>query len=259
MMGIPASQNQFVFDQTNVILGLTDPEYVAPGTNPLLAALNSGKALTELMNELAAARRREPKNDLTSQLLNAEIDGEGAHRPGARLVLRAASGRRQRDHAQRDQPRHEGAVRLPDERRKWAADFEGVAPTAVGGDRALGVAGDPLPAHLHAGHRARRSEAARGARRSCSGTTRPTATRRCSRIRTASTSCASRTSTSASGGPGAHPLSGCEPRAARDRGRVSRAAAPAARSRDHRRAGAAALELHPRHQAHAVRVHARGA
>jgi cytochrome P450 len=30
MMGIPESQNQFVFDQTNVILGLTDPEYVAP-------------------------------------------------------------------------------------------------------------------------------------------------------------------------------------------------------------------------------------
>ncbi|MGH7292460.1 MAG: cytochrome P450, partial [Myxococcota bacterium] len=45
MMGIPESQTQFVFDQTNIILGLGDPEYVTPGTNPLVAALTSGQAL----------------------------------------------------------------------------------------------------------------------------------------------------------------------------------------------------------------------
>ena len=79
MMGIPESQMQFVFDQTNIILGLGDPEYVAEGTNPLLAALTgSGKALAELMNELAAERRKSPTDDLTSQLLNAEIDGEAS-------------------------------------------------------------------------------------------------------------------------------------------------------------------------------------
>jgi cytochrome P450 len=38
MMGIPASQNQFVFDQTNVILGLTDPEYVAAGRESVRSA-----------------------------------------------------------------------------------------------------------------------------------------------------------------------------------------------------------------------------
>ena len=59
MMGIPESQNQFVFDQTNVILGLTDPEYVAPGSNPFVAALTSGKALTDLMNEIAAEKQYE--------------------------------------------------------------------------------------------------------------------------------------------------------------------------------------------------------
>ena len=31
MMGIPESQTQFVFEQTNVILGLGDPEYVRAG------------------------------------------------------------------------------------------------------------------------------------------------------------------------------------------------------------------------------------
>ena len=44
MMGIPESQTQFVFDQTNIILGLGDPEYVAPGSNPLIAALDVGHA-----------------------------------------------------------------------------------------------------------------------------------------------------------------------------------------------------------------------
>ena len=34
MMGIPESQHAFVFEQTNIILGLGDPEYVAPGSNP---------------------------------------------------------------------------------------------------------------------------------------------------------------------------------------------------------------------------------
>ena len=40
------------FEQTNIILGLGDPEYVAPGTNPLIAALNSGRALAELMPDV---------------------------------------------------------------------------------------------------------------------------------------------------------------------------------------------------------------
>jgi cytochrome P450 len=131
MMGIPASQNQFVFDQTNVILGLTDPEYVAPGTNPFIAALNSGKALTELMNELAAARRREPRSDLTSQLINAEIDGETLtdQELASFFVLLVVAG----NETTRNAISH-GMKALcdhPDERRKWAADFEGVAPTAV--------------------------------------------------------------------------------------------------------------------------------
>ena len=131
MMGIPESQTQFVFDQTNIILGLGDPEYVTPGANPLVAALSSGKALADLMNELATERRQNPKDDLTSQLLNAEIDGETLtdREIASFFVLLVAAGnettRNAISHGMKALSDH------PDARRKWAADFEAVAPTAV--------------------------------------------------------------------------------------------------------------------------------
>ncbi len=131
MMGIPESQTQFVFEQTNIILGLGDPEYVTPGDNPLVAALSAGSALGQLMNEVAAERRKQPGDDLTSQLLNAELDGEALNEQelASFFVLLVAAGnettRNAISHGMKALTDH------PDERRKWAADFERVAPTAV--------------------------------------------------------------------------------------------------------------------------------
>ena len=131
LMGIPAGQTQFVFDQTNVILGLGDPEYVSPGTNPLAAALNAGSALAQLMNELAKERRENPQDDLTSQLLNAELDGESLtdQELASFFILLVVAG----NETTRNAISH-GMKALcdhPDERRKWAADFDGIAPTAI--------------------------------------------------------------------------------------------------------------------------------
>jgi len=131
MMGIPESHTRFVFDHTNIILGLGDPEYVAPGANPLVAALNSGKELTELMNDLAKERRQTPMQDLTSQLLNAELDGEALtdQELASFFVLLVAAGnettRNAISHGMKALTDH------PEEKRKWAEDFERIAPTAV--------------------------------------------------------------------------------------------------------------------------------
>jgi cytochrome P450 len=131
MMGIPDSQMQFVFDQTNIILGLGDPEYVTPGDNPIMAALTAGTALAELMKEIAQEHRKNPQDDLTSALMNAEVDGETLddRELASFFILLVAAG----NETTRNAISH-GMLALsrnPDERRKWQADFEGVAPTAV--------------------------------------------------------------------------------------------------------------------------------
>src|SRR5215475_3926144 len=45
MMGIPESQHAFVFEQTNIILGLGDPEYTPDMTDLAATLLGSGAAL----------------------------------------------------------------------------------------------------------------------------------------------------------------------------------------------------------------------
>ena len=76
LMGIPDDQHRFVFDRTNVILGATDPEYVPDGDDILGALMRAGAELAELMRGLAAERARRPTDDLTSALINAQLDGE---------------------------------------------------------------------------------------------------------------------------------------------------------------------------------------
>ena len=58
MMGVPESLHAEVLDNTNIILGPNDPEYVPPGANLLEAILTAGGTLAAMMTELAAARQR---------------------------------------------------------------------------------------------------------------------------------------------------------------------------------------------------------
>ena len=76
LMGIPASQHDFVFDQSNVILGAADPEYVPEFGDLITAILTAGEALTQLMDEVADSKVGVDADDLTSVLVNAEVDGE---------------------------------------------------------------------------------------------------------------------------------------------------------------------------------------
>ena len=133
MMGIPESQHEFVFSRTNVILGAGDPEY-APSddiNDVVMALLTAGSELSQLVTELGAERRANPTDDLTSALVNADVDGEllDDTELGSFFVLLVVAGNETTRNAI-SHGMHQLTVN-PDEKAKWIADFEGVAPTAV--------------------------------------------------------------------------------------------------------------------------------
>ncbi len=131
LMGIPDSLYEHVFDQTNIILGAGDPEFVAPGVDRAVAVMNAAEALAAVMDDLAEVRRRKPTDDLTSVLLQAEVDGERLDQQelGSFFNLLVAAGNETTRNAI-----SWGLVYLtqhPDQRRRWQDDFDGLAPTAV--------------------------------------------------------------------------------------------------------------------------------
>jgi len=133
MMGIPESQHEFVFSRTNVILGAGDPEY-APGDDVneiVMALLTAGSELSQMVKEMAVERRANPTDDLTSALVNADVDGEflDDDELGSFFVLLVVAGNETTRNAI-SHGMHQLTVN-PDQKAIWMEDFEGVAPTAV--------------------------------------------------------------------------------------------------------------------------------
>jgi cytochrome P450 len=131
MLGIPDSQYAYVLEQTNTILGASDPEYVPEGANIATAVLTAGIGLGELMKELGSQRRAQPTDDLTSALVNTEIDGERLtfDELASFFILLVVAGNETTRNAI-----SWGLVALtenPEQRQAWAADFDGLASGAV--------------------------------------------------------------------------------------------------------------------------------
>ena len=131
LMGIPASQYDFVFEQSNVILGAGDEEYVPDFGDLITAILTAGGALAQLMDDVAESKVGVDSDDLTSILVNAEVDGERLTRAelASFFILLVIAGNETTRNAI-----SWGLVYLtdhPDQRRIWLDDFEGVAHSAV--------------------------------------------------------------------------------------------------------------------------------
>jgi cytochrome P450 len=131
MMGIPESQYRFVFDRTNMILGAGDPEYVSEPEKIVPALLGAGAELAQLAQDLGKHRVQNPTDDLTSALVNAEIEGERLDDPelGSFFVLLAVAG----NETTRNAISHgmKALCDYPEQRRIWSEDFGGVADSAV--------------------------------------------------------------------------------------------------------------------------------
>ena len=133
MMGIPESEYDTVFTRSNIILGSADPEYVTAGdaTGVINALLTAGGDLHGLVAELGKARRANPADDLTSALVNANVDGEQLTDTelGSFFILLVVAG----NETTRNAIAHGLSLLTdnPDQRAIWQANIDGVASTAV--------------------------------------------------------------------------------------------------------------------------------
>lgn len=131
LMGVPESQHDFVFHNTNTILGVTDPEYRPEGTDILTAALTAGQGLADLMEDLATSKIGASTDDLTTILVNAELDGEKLTHDeiASFFILLVVAGNETTRNA------ISWGLHLltehPDQRKIWTDDFDGVARSAV--------------------------------------------------------------------------------------------------------------------------------
>jgi cholest-4-en-3-one 26-monooxygenase len=70
IMGVPQEDRRKLFEWSNRMVGAGDPEYQANDQQGAFVELFA------YSNELAAQRREDPRDDIVSKLLSAEIDGE---------------------------------------------------------------------------------------------------------------------------------------------------------------------------------------
>ena len=131
MMGIPASHYETIFEKSNIILSMGDPEYIPEGADIAATLLGAGAELSQLVQDLGAHRRDHPTDDLTSALVNASVDGERLDpgELGSFFILLVVAG----NETTRNAISHalHQLTEYPDQRAAWAADIDGVAPTAV--------------------------------------------------------------------------------------------------------------------------------
>ncbi|MBX7434536.1 cytochrome P450 [Mycobacterium sp. Y57] len=127
MMGIPEDDHQRIFHWTNVILGFGDPDIATDFDEFVTVAMAIGAYATDLAED----RRRRPGEDLTTSLVQAELDGERltSAEVASFFILLVVAG----NETTRNAISH-GVLalsRYPEQRDIWWADYPKVAPTAV--------------------------------------------------------------------------------------------------------------------------------
>ena len=112
------------------ILGGGDPEYIGD-RDPFSALFEAGMELTNLMNELADERRKNPTDDLTSQLVHNDLGEEllAPNEIAPFFILLAVAG----NDTTRTAISHgmHFLSQFPEQRKIWQEDLDGVTPTAV--------------------------------------------------------------------------------------------------------------------------------
>ena len=130
LMGVPDEDRSMVLHESNVILSGGDPELIESEEHAVAAFLTAGELLSGLMTRMAVERRSHPADDLTTALVNAEVDGERLtdQEIASFFILLLVAGNETTRNAI-----SQGVLALsehPDQRDRWAAD-PGLDKTAV--------------------------------------------------------------------------------------------------------------------------------
>ena len=227
IMGLPVEDRKLIIELGDKILGNTDPEVVGPENvaevalkDPELRKLPFSSPfsldLIEYGRQLGEKRRRDPRDDITTKLVESELDGSRLSEQefGVMFILLTTAG--QRD----DATHHLARPPRPADAsgRDAAADRRPVA-RLDGGRRApaAGASGAPLPPHRDEGRRHARAAHQAGRQGDDLVRRRELRRRRSSPTRTGSTWGGRRTVTSRSASAGRTSASACTSRSSRSR------------------------------------------
>ena len=127
MMGIPEEDHQRVFHWTNVILGFGDPDLTTDFEEFLQVSMDIGAYATALAED----RRVNHHDDLTTSLVEAEVDGDrlSSSEIASFFILLVVAG----NETTRNAISH-GVLALSryrEQRDRWWSDYDALAPTAV--------------------------------------------------------------------------------------------------------------------------------
>ncbi|MFN8071191.1 MAG: cytochrome P450 [Mycobacterium sp.] len=127
MMGIPESDHHKIFHWTNIILGFGDPDLTTDFEEFMKVAIDIGAYATAMAED----RRANPRDDLTTALVAAEVDGErlSSSEIASFFILLAAAG----NETTRNAISHGvlALTRYPDQRETWWNDFGTYTQSAV--------------------------------------------------------------------------------------------------------------------------------
>lgn len=127
MMGIPESDHHQIFHWTNIILGFGDPDITTDFEEFMKVAIDIGGYATALAED----RRANPRDDLTTALVAAEVDGErlSSSEIASFFILLAVAG----NETTRNAISHGvlSLTRFPEQREIWWNDFPTHTQSAV--------------------------------------------------------------------------------------------------------------------------------
>ncbi len=127
MMGIPEEDEPKIFKWTNTILGVGDPEFVASFEQLMTDSLE----MFMYAQALGEDRRANPRDDITSAMMAAEVDGSQLtpQEFGSFFILLVVAG----NETTRNAISHgmQLLTMFPDQRSRWFGDFDTHTRTAV--------------------------------------------------------------------------------------------------------------------------------